>query len=77
MESVADEFVHAIYGAVMDSGQWEVALSKLAKLAEAPRAALMDSDFATSVAYREVLFGMEQSDNHRPGHPRIVRRFKE
>lgn len=65
MESVADEFVHAIYGAVMDAGQWKVALAKLATLAEAPRAALMDSDFASSVAYREVLFGMDESDNNR------------
>lgn len=65
MESVADEFVHAIYGAVMDAGQWKVALAKLAMLAEAPRAALMDSDFAASVAYREVLYGMDESDNHR------------
>ena len=65
MDSVADEFVHAIYGAVLYAGQWEVALEKLAKLAEAPRAALMDSDLAASVAYREVLFGMDIPENHR------------
>ena len=65
MDSVADEFVHAIYSAVLDAGQWKVALSKLATLAEASRAALMDSDFAASVAYREVLHGTDESDNDR------------
>jgi DNA-binding CsgD family transcriptional regulator len=65
MNQASDDFIHAIYGAILDASQWKVALSKLAALADAPRAALMDSDFAASVVYREVLFGMDEAENHR------------
>lgn len=58
-----DEFTHDIYSAILDAGKWQVALGKLANMAEAPRAALLDSDLAASVTYRQVYYGMGEAEN--------------
>lgn len=65
MDQACDEFVHAIYGAVLDTGQWKVAIARMAALADAPHAGLHDADFAGGVVHREVLFGIEESLNRR------------
>lgn len=65
MEQAFDEFVHSIYGAVLDAGQWNAALANLANLAEAKYGAIMDSDLAAAVAYREVLHNFDVADNRR------------
>lgn len=65
MDQAADDFVHVLYSAVLDAEQWGVAVSRLAALAEAPHAALMDSDFAAGVVHRTVLFGIDEADNQR------------
>jgi DNA-binding CsgD family transcriptional regulator len=62
-QQAVDEFVHAIYGAVVDSRLWPVALSKMATLADAPHASVMDSDFAAGVVYHELLHGIDRDDN--------------
>ncbi|HVY06494.1 MAG TPA: hypothetical protein VHB46_11010 [Burkholderiales bacterium] len=58
-----DEFTHFVYGAILDAEKWKVALGKLAQMAEAPRAALVDSDLAASVTYRQVYHGMGEAEN--------------
>lgn len=65
MDQACDEFVHAIYGAVLDAGQWKVAIARMAALADAPHAGLHDADFAGGVVHREVLFGIEEALNRR------------
>ncbi|MGF1615621.1 MAG: hypothetical protein ACFCVA_17395 [Gammaproteobacteria bacterium] len=65
MEQLAKDFVHAIYGAVLDSEKWDVALSTMAALADAEHAAVMDADFAAGVIYRSALFGIDEADNRR------------
>ena len=60
-----DEFVHSIYGAILDNEKWKVALAQLANLADAPRAALLDSDLAAGVTHREIYFGMDDAENRR------------
>lgn len=63
MDQASDEFVHALYGAVLDAEQWKVAASRLAALAEVAHAGIFDSDFAAGVVHRTVLFGIEESLN--------------
>ena len=65
MDQACDEFVHAIYGAVLDPGQWKVAVARMAALADAPHAGLHDVDFAGGAVHREVLFGVEEAYNRR------------
>lgn len=55
MDQWADDFVHSLYGAVLEADLWPVAASRLAALAEAPSAAIMDSDFAAGVVHRQAL----------------------
>jgi DNA-binding CsgD family transcriptional regulator len=65
MDQASDEFVHAIYGAVLDVGLWKAAIARMAALADAPHAGLHDIDFAGGVVHREVLFGVEEAYNRR------------
>jgi DNA-binding CsgD family transcriptional regulator len=65
MDQAADDFVYAIYGAVLDPQQWNVAVARMAALADAPHAGLHDIDFAAGVVHREVLFGIEEAYNRR------------
>lgn len=65
MEQDFDEFIHTLYGAVLDATMWKPAMAKMAMLADAPIATLMDSDFAASVMYREVLHNLDAEANHR------------
>ena len=65
MDQASDEFVHAIYGAVLDPGQWGLAVSRMAALVEAPHAGVFDIDFAAGVVHRTVLFGIEEAYNRR------------
>jgi DNA-binding CsgD family transcriptional regulator len=65
MDQACDEFVHAIYGAVLDAGQWKVAVARMAALTDAPHAGLHDADFAGGIVHREVLFGIEEALNRR------------
>ena len=65
MDQAADEFVHALYGAVLEPDQWKLAASRLAALADAPHAGIFDSDFAAGVVHREVLFGIDEASNRR------------
>lgn len=64
MDEAFDEFVNIIYGAVLDVNLWKPAMAKLATIADAEFATLMDSDFAGSVVYREVLHNLDEKDNH-------------
>ncbi len=63
MDQAVDDFVHAVYGAVLDPELWPVALSGIATLADAPHAAMMDVDFAAGAVYRELLHGIDEEDN--------------
>lgn len=65
MEPDFDEFIHTLYGAVLDAAMWKPAMAKMAMLADAPIATILDSDFAASVVYREVLHNLTEEDNHR------------
>ena len=65
MDQACDEFVHAIYGAVLDPEQWGPAVSRMAALVEAPHAGVFDSDFAAGIVHRTVLFGIEEANNRR------------
>jgi DNA-binding CsgD family transcriptional regulator len=65
MDRACDEFVHAIYDAVLDAGQWKAAIARMAALADAPHAGLHDIDFAGGVVHREVLFGVDEAYNRR------------
>jgi hypothetical protein len=65
MDQACDEFAHALYGAVLDAGQWKVAIARMAALADAPHAGLHDIDFAGGMVHREVIFGIEESYNRR------------
>lgn len=65
MDQASDDFVHALYDAVLDKEQWKVAIARLAALAEAPHAGLFDADFAAGTLHREVLFGIEEADSRR------------
>lgn len=58
-----DDFVHTLYGAVLDADLWPVALSLMAALADAPHASLMDTDFAAGVVFRALLHGIDDDDN--------------
>lgn len=63
MDRASDDFVHAIYGAVLDPAQWGLAVSRMAALVEAPQAGVFDSDFAAGMVHRTVLFGIEEDLN--------------
>ena len=65
MDQASDGFVHALYSAVLDAGQWKLAVSRLAALADAAHAGLHDIDLAAGVVHREVLFGIEEAYNRR------------
>jgi DNA-binding CsgD family transcriptional regulator len=65
MDTAANEFVHAIYDAVLDPEQWGSAVSRMANLIEAPHAGVFDSDFAAGVVHRTALFGIEEAENTR------------
>src|SRR3954463_3122726 len=65
MDAAADEFIHSIYDAVLDPAQWQLAVSRMAGLIEAPHAGVFDSDFAAGVVHRTVLFGIEEAENTR------------
>jgi DNA-binding CsgD family transcriptional regulator len=65
MDQACDDFVHTLYSAVLDAGQWKVAIARMAALADAPHAGLHDIDFAAGVVHREVLFGIEEAYNRR------------
>ncbi len=62
-QQAVDDFVHMLYGAVIDAELWPGALSRMAALADAPRASLMDSDFAAGVVFRALLHGIDDDDN--------------
>ncbi len=62
-QQAVDDFVHTIYGAVLDAELWPAALSRIATLVDAPRASMMDSDFAAGVVYRELLYGIDRDEN--------------
>lgn len=65
MDQASDEFVHALYGAVLEPRQWGDALTRLAALADAPHASLMDIDFAAGLVHREVLIGINEVERLR------------
>lgn len=62
-QQAVDEFIHTIYGAVLDVESWPLALSRLAALVDAPHASFIDCDFAAGVLYRLVLHGIDADDN--------------
>jgi DNA-binding CsgD family transcriptional regulator len=62
-QQAVDEFIHTIYGAVLDVELWLPALSSLAALVDAPHASLVDCDFAAGVLYRLVLHGIDEDEN--------------
>src|SRR5258708_6056580 len=63
MDQASDDFVHALYSAVLDAGQWKLAVARMAALGDAPHAGLHDIDFAGGAVHREVLFGVEEALN--------------
>ena len=65
MDQTSDDFVHALYDAVLDKEKWKVAIARLAAMADAPHAGMFDSDFAAGTIHREALFGIEEAENRR------------